>query len=103
MALADINASNATGVANLLDVTGYNHLEQFYERDHQAHPNRHLWQREQPQSRRLACRCGQRLGCRTVPLTGMISSAKRAVPTHGSSSGLLDLEGFWKPASAPGP
>ena len=49
MALADINTSNASGVANLLDVVGYNYLEQFYERDHKAYPNpRDLRQRKQP-------------------------------------------------------
>jgi beta-galactosidase/beta-glucuronidase len=33
-ALADIQASNATGLANLLDVVGYNYLEQHYAEDH---------------------------------------------------------------------
>jgi beta-galactosidase len=39
-ALADVNASNATGLANLLDVAGYNYLEQFYARDHASYPER---------------------------------------------------------------
>jgi len=39
MALADINVSNMTGVANMLDVVGYNYFEQYYERDHKAYPH----------------------------------------------------------------
>ncbi len=98
MALADINASNATGVANMLDVVGYNYLEQFYDRDHKAYPNRVIYGSEN--SRTLDA-------WRPVALnpyvggqflwTGMdfIGEARR-FPTHGSSSGLLDLQGFRK-------
>ena len=43
MALADIDASNATGVASMLDVTGYNYLEQHYGRDHKAYPTRVIY------------------------------------------------------------
>jgi len=50
MALADINASNASGVANMLDVVGYNYLEQFYERDHKAYPNRVIYGSENSRS-----------------------------------------------------
>jgi len=101
MALADINASNATGIADLLDVTGYNYLEQFYERDHQAYPHRIIYGSENSRSldawRAVAAHdwvAGQFLW------TGMdfLGEARR-FPTHGSSSGLLDLEGFWKPAA----
>jgi hypothetical protein len=101
MALADINASNATGVANMLDVTGYNYLEQFYERDHKAYPNRIIYGSENSRTldawRAVAANdyvAGQFLW------TGMdfIGEARR-FPTHGSPSGLLDLEGFWKPGA----
>jgi hypothetical protein len=98
MALADINASNATGVANMLDVVGYNYLEQFYDRDHKAYPNRVIYGSENSRSldawRPVALKeyvAGQFLW------TGMdfLGEARR-FPTHGSSAGLLDLQGFWK-------
>jgi hypothetical protein len=98
MALADINASNATGVANLLDVVGYNYLEQFYERDHKAYPNRVIYGSENSRSleawRAVALNdyvAGQFLW------TGMnfLGEAGR-YPVHGSNSGLLDLQGCWK-------
>ncbi len=98
MALADINASNATGVANLLDVVGYNYLEQWYDRDHKAYPMRVIYGSENSnglqQWRTVAENAyvgGQFLW------TGMdyLGEAGR-FPTHGSSAGLLDIQGFWK-------
>jgi hypothetical protein len=99
MALADINASNATGVANMLDVVGYNYLEQFYARDHKTYPHRVIYGSENSRSldawRPVALNdwvAGQFLW------TGMgyLGEAGRW-PTRGSNAGLLDLEGFWKP------
>lgn len=99
MALADINASNATGVAGMLDIVGYNYLEQYYDREHKAYPNRVIYGSENSrgldQWRQVAVNSyvgGQFLW------TGMnfIGEANRW-PIHGSNSGLLDLEGFWKP------
>ncbi|MBZ5585632.1 MAG: DUF4982 domain-containing protein [Acidobacteriia bacterium] len=98
MALAEINTSNATGVANMLDVVGYNYLEQYYARDHKSYPNRVIYGSENSrgleQWRQVAANdfvAGQFLW------TGMnfLGEAGRW-PTHGSNSGLLDLEGFWK-------
>src|ERR1035437_2608240 len=99
MALADIDASNATGVANLLDVVGYNYLEQHYQRDHKAYPNRVIYGSENSHSleawRPVALNDyvgGQFLW------TGInyLGEAER-YPVHGSNAGMLDLEGFWKP------
>jgi beta-galactosidase/beta-glucuronidase len=98
MALADINTSNATGIANMLDVVGYNYLEQWYERDHKAYPARVIYGSENgrglAQWRPVAMNDwvgGQFLW------TGMdfLGEADRW-PTHGSRAGLLDHEGFWK-------
>ena len=98
MALADINASNATGVVNLLDVVGYNYLEQFYDRDHKAYPARVIYGSENSRSldawRSAATNAfvaGQFLW------TGMdfLGEAGR-FPNHGSGAGLLDVQGFWK-------
>jgi hypothetical protein len=50
MALANINASNATRVANLLDVVGYNYLEQPADRDHQSYPGRVIYGSENSRS-----------------------------------------------------
>jgi hypothetical protein len=98
MALADIDASNATGLANMLDVVGYNYLEQHYERDHRTYPNRVIYGSEN--SRGLDA-------WRPVALndyvggqflwTGMdyLGEASR-YPSHGSSAGLLDIQGFQK-------
>lgn len=98
MALADINASNATGVAAMLDVVGYNYLERYYERDHKAYPQRVIYGSENgrglEQWRQVAD--NEFVGGQFL-WTGVdfIGEAGRW-PTHGSSSGLLDLEGFWK-------
>jgi hypothetical protein len=98
MALADINTSNATGVANMLDVVGYNYLEQYYERDHKAYPNRVIYGSENsrgPDQWRPVALNGYVGG--QFLWTGMnfLGEAARW-PTHGSNAGLLDLEGFWK-------
>jgi hypothetical protein len=98
MALAEINTSNATGVANMLDVVGYNYLEQYYARDHKAYPNRVIYGSENSrglgQWRQVADNdfvAGQFLW------TGMNYLGEAGSwPTHGSNAGLLDLEGFWK-------
>ena len=98
MALADIDASNATGVADMLDVVGYNYLEQHYARDHAAYPARVIYGSENSRStdawRAVALNdfvAGQ------FVWTGMnfLGEAGRW-PTHGSNAGLLDLQGFWK-------
>jgi hypothetical protein len=98
MALADLNTSNATGVAGMLDVVGYNYQEQFYERDHKVYPNRVIYGSENSRSpdvwRPVAVNDwvgGQFLW------TGFdfLGEAGR-FPVHGSRAGLLDIEGFWK-------
>ena len=98
-ALADINASNAAGLAELLDVAGYIYLEQFYERDHAAWPGRVILGSENSRSlaawRPVAVNdyvAGQFLW------TGIdfLGEAPR-YPSRGSSAGLLDICGFRKP------
>ena len=100
-ALADIQASNATGLANLLDVTGYNYLEQFYARDHETYPERIILGSENYHSlsawRAVAQNdyvAGQFLW------TGIdYLGESRAYPARGSTSGMLDWCGFRKPQS----
>jgi len=100
-ALADTLASNATGLANLLDVAGYNYLEQYYARDHETYPERIILGSENGHSveawRAAAANeyvAGQFLW------TGIdyLGEAGR-YPSRGSGAGLLDLGGFRKPQS----
>jgi beta-galactosidase len=98
-ALADTRASNATGLANLLDVAGYNYLEQYYAADHMAYPERVILGSENSHSleawRAVAANqyvAGQFLW------TGIDYLGESArYPGRGSAAGLLDLCGFRKP------
>jgi len=98
MALADVDASNATGVAEMLDVVGYNYLEQHYDRDHETYSERVILGSENGRSADA---------WRTVALNDYVAGQfvwtgvdylgeARRWPSHGSNAGLLDLEGFWK-------
>ena len=100
-ALADTRASNATGLASLLDVAGYNYLEQYYAADHKTYPERVLLGSENSHSldawRAVAASnfvAGQFLW------TGIdyLGESER-YPDRGSAAGLLDLCGFRKPLS----
>ena len=100
-ALADTLASNATGLASLLDVVGYNYLEQRYAADHAFYPERIILDSENGHSleawRAVAANdyvAGQFLWTGTDYL-----GEARAFPARGSTSGLLDLCGFRKPES----
>lgn len=100
-ALADSLASNATGLAQLLDVTGYNYLEQYYARDHETYPERIILGSENSHSlpawRAVAVNdfvAGQFLW------TGIdYLGESRRYPSRGSTAGLLDYCGFRKPES----
>jgi beta-galactosidase len=101
MALADIDASNATGVANMLDVVGYNYLEQDYERDHKAYPTRVIYGSENggsPDAWR-AVALNDYVGGQFL-WTGVDYLGEAGqYPSHGSSAGLLDIQGFRKRSS----
>jgi beta-galactosidase len=100
-ALADSVASNATGLASLLDVAGYNYLEQHYAKDHERYPERIILGSENSHSlaawRAVAANdyvAGQFLW------TGVdYLGESRAYPQRGSTAGLLDFCGFRKPQS----
>jgi beta-galactosidase len=100
-ALADTPASNATGLAGLLDVVGYNYLQQHYAQDHAAYPQRIILDSENGHSldawRAVAANdyvAGQFLWTGADYL-----GESRQYPARGSTSGLLDLCGFRKPES----
>ena len=100
-ALADTLASNATGLAELLDVVGYNYLQQYYPPDHATYPERVILDSENGHSldawRAVGANeyvAGQFLWTGTDYL-----GESRQFPARGSTSGLLDLCGFRKPDS----
>ncbi len=98
-ALADINASNATGLAGLLDIAGYNYLEQFYERDHAAYPERIILGSENsisPAAWRPVAANPWVLGQFLWTGVDFLGEAGQ-YPLRGSASGLFDLIGFPKP------
>ncbi len=98
-ALANIPVSNGTGLADLLDVVGYNYQEQLYPADHAQYPLRRITGSEN--SHTLAAweavenfpyDAGQFLW------TGIdYLGESPGWPMHGSPSGLLDETGVAKP------
>lgn len=101
MALANVPAANGIGLADMLDVAGYNYQEQFYENDHRQFPGRVI----------LGSENGRRLRAwehvRDKPyISGLfywvgfdfLGEADRW-PNHGSRSGLFDRCGYAKPTT----
>ena len=100
-ALADIQASNATGLASLLDVTGYNYQEQDYARDHAAYPERVILGSENHHSLaawRVVAMYDYVVGQFLWTGVDYLGESGR-YPARGSTSGLLDFCGFRKPIS----
>ena len=98
MALSNATAANAIGLAQMLDVVGYNYQEQAYDDDHAAFPGRIL----------LGSENGDRpddwFAVRDKPFisgqflwTGFDFLGEAGEwPTHGSSAGIFDIAGFPK-------
>jgi beta-galactosidase len=98
-ALADIGASNATGLASLLDVTGYNYQEANYARDHQFYPERIILGTENSRTAtawEAVARNNWVVGQFLWTGIDYLGEADR-YPSRGSQSGLLDFCGFRKP------
>ncbi len=99
-ALANISVSNRYGLADLLDVVGYNYLEKFYSQDHTRYPARKIVGSENSHSysawkivEDLPYVAGQFLW------TGFdYLGEARQWPARSSSAGILDECGFRKPA-----
>ncbi len=98
-ALATIEMSNAIGLAQMLDIVGYNYQEQFYETDHKKYPERFIFGSEN----------GDQYSAWTVVRdnnyvagqflwTGIdyLGEANQW-PNTANGTGLLDLCGFKKP------
>ncbi|SPE43349.1 Glycoside hydrolase family 2 sugar binding protein [Candidatus Sulfopaludibacter sp. SbA3] len=98
-ALADILASNATGLADLLDVTGYNYLEQHYAADHKTYPKRIILGSENHHSLAAwSAVASNEYVLGQFLWTGIdYLGESHQYPDRGSASGLLDFCGFPKP------
>jgi hypothetical protein len=98
-ALADIGASNAAGLASMLDVTGYNYQEANYVHDHQFYPERVILGTENYRTAAAWRSVAQNAWVVGQFLwTGIdyLGEAER-YPHRGSQSGLLDFCAFRKP------
>lgn len=98
-ALADTLASNATGLASLLDVAGYNYLEQYYAADHKTYPERIILGSENSHSLAAwsAVASNEYVSGQFL-WTGIdYLGESRQYPARGSTSGMLDWCGFAKP------
>ena len=100
-ALATVAMSDAVGLADLLDLAGYNYQESRYAADHQKYPKRFIYGSENAAgwSQWLAVRDHDYVGGQFL-WTGIdyLGEANRW-PNRGSGAGLLDLCGFKKPSA----
>ncbi|MGA7723462.1 MAG: sugar-binding domain-containing protein [Ignavibacteriaceae bacterium] len=99
MAMANVATSNKEGLPELLDISGYNYTEGLYQNDHIKYPNRVIFGSENSHNY---------YAWKVVKNTDFISGEflwtgvdylgeARVYPSHGSTSGLLDLTSFEKP------
>ena len=99
-ALALPELSNITGLADCLDVVGYNYKEHLYKEDHKRWPNRVLLGSENGKelSQWLAAKNNDFISGQFL-WTGIdFLGETRGWPSHGSEAGLLDVAGFKKPS-----
>ena len=100
MALANAPASNGTGLADMIDIAGFNYQENHYQETHARFPNRVIYGSENGKNANqwLVVKnndyiCGQFLW------TGIDYLGEAGqFPRVGSSSGIYDRCGFLKPA-----
>ncbi|HOB32162.1 MAG TPA: hypothetical protein PKH32_04700, partial [Verrucomicrobiota bacterium] len=97
-ALANIRASNATGLADLLDVVGYNYQVADYERDFATYPQRKFLGSETSQALN-AYEISQhpRVAGQFLWVGWDFLGEGSAWPARGSTSGVFDTCGFLKP------
>jgi beta-galactosidase len=98
-ALAAIPTSNAVGLAQLLDVVGYNYQESLYPADHKAYPKRIIYGSENNHQFNAwtAVRNSEYISGQFL-WTGIdYLGEARQWPNRSSDFGLLDLAGFKKP------
>jgi len=100
-ALADSLASNATGLSDVLDVAGYNYLEQHYPTDHRTYPDRIILGSENSHSAAAWRAVAENDYVAGQFLWTGIDYLGESVryPDRGNAAGLLDLCAFRKPMS----
>lgn len=100
-ALATVAMSDAVGLAEMLDIVGYNYQESRYAADHLKYPKRFIYGSENAGgwAQWVAVRDNGYVGGQFL-WTGIdyLGEAGRW-PNRGSAAGLLDLCGFKKPAA----
>jgi len=97
--LASITMSNAVGLAQMLDIVGYNYQEEYYEADHKTYPDRFIFGSENSHrySAWTVVRDNDYVAGQFL-WTGIdYLGEARQWPNKASGSGLLDLCGFKKP------
>ncbi len=97
--LANIPASNKTGLADLLDVVGYNYHEWCYEQDHKDYPQRKIIGSENrhPYEDWLAVADNDYVTGQFVWTGFDYLGESGGWPLRGWKNGLIDLCGFKKP------
>ncbi|HHY81875.1 MAG TPA: glycoside hydrolase family 2 protein [Clostridiales bacterium] len=99
-ALACPELSNVIGLADCLDVVGYNYKEHLYEEDHKRYPERIIMGSENGKEldQWLAVKNNDYISGQFL-WTGIdYLGETRGWPSHGSEAGLLDVAGFKKPS-----
>ncbi|HLP76406.1 MAG TPA: glycoside hydrolase family 2 TIM barrel-domain containing protein, partial [Candidatus Paceibacterota bacterium] len=98
MALANMVSSDATGLAQMLDVVGYNYQEQDYARDHQAFPTRIIYGSENGRGieQWRAVTDNAYVGGQFLWVGFDFLGEADRWPNHGSQAGLFDTRGFKK-------
>jgi beta-galactosidase len=99
-ALANVPASNATGLADLLDVDGYNYQAPQYAKDFAQYPNRKIVGSEDTSAMDLyELAQNPRVAGQFLWVGFDFLGEAPAWPSRGSSSGLFDTCGFLKTRS----
>jgi beta-galactosidase len=98
-ALAFPELSNLTGLADCLDVVGYNYKEHLYEEDHRKYPNRTILGSENGKNLEqwLAVKEKDYISSQFLWTGVDFLGETKGWPSHGSWAGILDLAGFEKP------
>ncbi len=101
MALANMVSSDATGLAQMLDVVGYNYQENDYARDRRAFPTRVIYGSENGRGfdQWKVVRDNAHISAQFLWVGFDFLGEAGEWPNHGSWAGLFDTRGFGKVAA----